>query len=120
MRLGSLEAGGTKMVMGIMDESMKILRSFSCPTRVPDETMKDVLSFFEGEELDAFGIAAFGPVDLHPDSPTYGSWHGAIFRCLKQCRKRFMSPAPSTPTSTRPRWPKYAWAPRQVFKIVCT
>lgn len=73
MRLGSLEAGGTKMVMGVMDESMKILRSSSCPTRMPEETMKDVLSFFEGEELDAFGIATFGPVDLHPESPSYGN-----------------------------------------------
>ena len=61
------------MEMGVMDESMKILRSCYCPTRMPEETMKDVLSFFEGEELDAFGIATFGPVDLHPESPSYGN-----------------------------------------------
>lgn len=73
MRLGALEAGGTKMVMGVMDENMKILRSSSCPTRMPDETMRDVLAFFEGEALDAFGIATFGPVDLNPSSPGFGS-----------------------------------------------
>ena len=73
MLLGTLEAGGTKMVMGIADESMKMLRTFSCPTRSPEETMKDVLGFFENEKIDAMGIATFGPVDLNLSSPTYGS-----------------------------------------------
>ncbi len=72
MLLGTLEAGGTKMVMGICDENMNILRSSSCATRMPEETMKDILAFFEGEKLDAMGIATFGPVDLHPESETYG------------------------------------------------
>ncbi|NLD51701.1 MAG: ROK family protein [Clostridiales bacterium] len=73
MLLGALEAGGTKMVMGIADEQGRILRSSSCPTRLPDETTEDILDFFEGEKLDALGIATFGPADLNPASPTYGS-----------------------------------------------
>lgn len=60
------------MVMGIADENMNILRSYSCPTRTPEDTVKDILSFFENEDISAMGIATFGPVDLHPHSPTYG------------------------------------------------
>ncbi len=72
MRLGSLEAGGTKMVMGVVDGDGRILKQASCPTRLPDETLQDILAFFEGEDLSAMGIATFGPVDLQPHSPTYG------------------------------------------------
>ena len=72
MRLGSLEAGGTKMVMGVLDGEGNILKQASCATRLPDETLHDILAFFEGERLDAMGIATFGPADLQPASPTYG------------------------------------------------
>lgn len=72
MRLGTLEAGGTKMVMGVCGEDMSLLRSSVCPTGTPEETMKEVLAFFEGEKLDAMGIATFGPVHLDPSSPLYG------------------------------------------------
>lgn len=73
MRLGALEAGGTKMVMGLADGKGRILRSMSCQTRLPEETLPEILAFFEGEQLDAFGIASFGPLDLNPASPHYGS-----------------------------------------------
>lgn len=73
MRLGALEAGGTKMVMGLADGEGRILRSMSCQTRLPEETLPEILAFFEGEQLDAFGIASFGPLDLNPASPHYGS-----------------------------------------------
>lgn len=84
MRLGSLEAGGTKMVMGVLDGDGQILKQASCATRLPEETMADVLAFFKGDRLDAMGIASFGPVDLQKQSPTYGhithtpklSWRG--------------------------------------------
>lgn len=73
MRLGALEAGGTKMVMGVLDENMKILSSTSCPTRLPAETMQDVTAFFANESIDALGIASFGPVNLNKQSDTFGS-----------------------------------------------
>ncbi|MDO5022074.1 MAG: ROK family protein [Eubacteriales bacterium] len=73
MRYGALEAGGTKMVMGVLNENMEVVRSTACPTRPPDETMEDILAFFEGEKLDAMGIATFGPVNLDMDSPEYGN-----------------------------------------------
>ncbi len=73
MRLGSLEAGGTKMVMGLLDEQGRILKSASCPTRLPAETMPEIIAFFEQEKVDALGIASFGPIDLHAGTPRFGS-----------------------------------------------
>ena len=73
MLLGSLEAGGTKMVMGLLDEKGGILRSGNCATRQPEETMQDILAFFASERIDAMGIATFGPVDLREGSPTFGA-----------------------------------------------
>lgn len=73
MLLGTLEAGGTKMVMGLADEKGRIIRSASCPTRLPEDTLPDILAFFRGQKLDALGIATFGPVDLDPQSPSYGN-----------------------------------------------
>jgi fructokinase len=73
MLLGTLEAGGTKMVMGLADEKGRIIRSASCKTRLPEETLPDILAFFKGQPLDALGVATFGPVDLDPQSRGYGS-----------------------------------------------
>ena len=73
MLLGTLEAGGTKMVMGLADEEGRIIRSASCPTRLPEDTLPDILAFFRGQKLDALGIATFGPVDLDPKSPSFGN-----------------------------------------------
>jgi hypothetical protein len=39
----------------------------------PDETMPQVLEFFQKYDLNAIGIGSFGPVDLNVHSPTYGS-----------------------------------------------
>jgi fructokinase len=73
---GGVEGGGTKfkMVLGngpgdIVDESL-------IPTTTPEETIGRVIEFFRRPRpevtLKALGIASFGPLDLDPDSPTYG------------------------------------------------
>jgi fructokinase len=70
--LGAIEAGGTKFVcaVGTGPEDLE-LRSF--PTTSPAATMELVLGFFRNHPgLRAIGIGSFGPVDLHPESPTYG------------------------------------------------
>ena len=73
MLLGTLEAGGTKMVMGLADAQGNILSRASCPTRLPEETLEDIIRFFAPHPIDALGIASFGPVDLRPESPTFGN-----------------------------------------------
>lgn len=72
MRLGALEAGGTKMVCSIGDETGRVFSRVSYPTLSPAETMPKLISFFRDEGIEALGVGSFGPVDLHEDSPTYG------------------------------------------------
>ena len=70
---GALEAGGTKMVLAIMDEGGETLEKCSLPTRTPEETMPEMIAFFRKYPILALGIGCFGPLDLNPASPAYGS-----------------------------------------------
>ena len=72
MKIGALEAGGTKMVCAVGQEDGTILEQISIPTTTPEETIPRILSYFRGKEIEARGVAAFGPVDVKPDSPSYG------------------------------------------------
>ena len=71
---GGVEAGGTKFVCGI-GTGPEDLRLGWFPTTSPEATVASVAAFFReqaGAQIDAVGIASFGPVDLHPESPTFG------------------------------------------------
>ncbi len=72
MVFGSIEAGGTKFVCGIGTENGEILEKITIPTTTPDETLSQVVEFFETKKIEALGIGSFGPVDLNPESSTYG------------------------------------------------
>lgn len=72
MRIGALEGGGTKMVLAIGDENGNILDRVSIPTETPDITMPKMIQYFKDANIDALGIATFGPIDLDRKSPTYG------------------------------------------------
>jgi len=64
MRLGSIEAGGTKMICAVVSEDGEILKRMSVPTKRPEETLPLMHAFFEENEVDCLGIACFGPIDL--------------------------------------------------------
>ena len=72
MKLGALEAGGTKMVCAIGDETGKIFEQTSIPTTTPDETISACIDYFKDKDIEALGIACFGPIDLDRNSSTYG------------------------------------------------
>lgn len=72
MRIGAIEAGGTKFICGIGDEDGRIGEQISFPTRHPDETMPQVIDYFRGKGVQALGIGSFGPIDVRKDSPAYG------------------------------------------------
>ena len=72
MRLGGLEAGGTKMVMCVGDENGEIFEQMSIPTKTPAETVPEIIKWFSDKNIDALGIGCFGPIDVLPESPTYG------------------------------------------------
>lgn len=72
MLFGALEAGGTKMVCAIVDDKGNILKEQSFPTKLPEETIPELVEYFKNEKADALGIACFGPIDLNRESKTYG------------------------------------------------
>ncbi|MEO0541955.1 MAG: ROK family protein, partial [Cyanobacteria bacterium P01_A01_bin.105] len=74
---GAIEAGGTKFVCAVGTGPDNIQDLVRIPTITPTETISQVVDFFKKqnnkrETLQAIGVGAFGPVDTHPDSPTFG------------------------------------------------
>ena len=72
MRIGALEAGGTKMVCAIGNEKGEISEKISIPTRTPETTMPEMIQWFKARKIETLGIGCFGPIDPDKDSPTYG------------------------------------------------
>lgn len=72
MRIGALEAGGTKMVCAVGNERGEIEKRISIPTRTPQETMPEMIGFFKEEQVEALGIGCFGPINPVKGTPTYG------------------------------------------------
>lgn len=72
LRLGAIEMGGTKMVCAIGNEKGEILERKVFDTTEAEETMLSLYDYFKDKNIDALGIASFGPIDLNTDSKTYG------------------------------------------------
>ncbi len=72
LKLGALEAGGTKMVCAIGDETGRIFEQISIPTRTPEETIPELTAYFKERGVEALGIGCFGPIELDRRSPKYG------------------------------------------------
>jgi fructokinase len=74
---GCIEAGGTKVIVAIVDGACVIRDSIRIPTEGPEETIGVALDWMEQAAhrhggLSAVGIASFGPADLDVASPTWG------------------------------------------------
>jgi fructokinase len=74
---GGIEAGGTKFVCTVGSGPQDIRATIKYPTTQPGETIRTAVEFFQSQQhahgpLAAIGVAAFGPLDPHRDSPTYG------------------------------------------------
>lgn len=87
---GGLEAGGTKFICVVGDGSDSIVDSERIEVTGPGETIPAAVAFFRraldrGIELEAIGIGSFGPLELRPGHPRFGSilstpkpgWSGA-------------------------------------------
>ncbi|MBD2872172.1 ROK family protein [Paenibacillus arenilitoris] len=72
MRIGAIEAGGTKFVCGIGNENGTIEDRISFPTERPERVMEQVVAYFKDKGAEAIGIGTFGPIDIDPASATYG------------------------------------------------
>lgn len=72
MRIGGIEAGGTKMVCAVGDEKGELFERVTIPTRQPEETFEEMIRYFSDKQIEALGIGCFGQVDLNRSSATYG------------------------------------------------
>ena len=75
---GGVEAGGTKFVCVIGTATGEIVETQRVEVTGPDETLDATIDFFrraiaKGRRLDAIGIGSFGPIELRPGHPRYGS-----------------------------------------------
>ncbi len=74
MMYGGIEAGGTKWVCAVTENPGQLAETETFPTTSPDETLSRAIGFFtRSGPVDAVGVGAFGPLDLHMSSPTWGS-----------------------------------------------
>lgn len=75
MLIGGIEAGGTKIVCGmaeVQEGNIQVKDRIQLPTTTAEEVLPAMISYFQKFPIEALGIASFGPLDLHPQSPTYG------------------------------------------------
>jgi len=75
---GAVEAGGTKFVCLVGTGPDDVRDRIRLTTSTPENTLAETLRFFRNAQdrfgaLAAVGIASFGPVDLRPESPTFGT-----------------------------------------------
>ncbi len=90
--IGAVEAGGTKFVVALAREDGTVLAQSRIPTQTPAECFPALAEFFRNAAaahgpIAAFGVASFGPIDIDPASPAYGTftttpkpgWAGARF-----------------------------------------
>ena len=91
--IGAIEAGGTKFVVALARPDGTILAEARIPTETPATCFPAMAQFFrtaaaEHGKIAAFGVASFGPIDIDPASPAYGTftttpkpgWSGARFQ----------------------------------------
>lgn len=76
--LAAIEAGGTKFQLAVGYGSREYLRRLRVDTGDPVVTLSACADFFQQAQADygeivALGIAAFGPIDLNINSPSYGA-----------------------------------------------
>jgi fructokinase len=71
-RLAAVEGGGTTFVVAIASDPTTVLERAEFPTTTPKDTLRKCCEWLASRHYDALGVACFGPLDLKPDSPTFG------------------------------------------------
>ncbi|BDZ32329.1 ROK family protein [Lactiplantibacillus sp. WILCCON 0030] len=71
-KLGSIEAGGTKFILAVADETYKISAKKRIPTEDPATTLAGCIAFFKENPVDAIGLGSFGPIGIKQGTADYG------------------------------------------------
>ncbi|GAA1511466.1 fructokinase [Agromyces terreus] len=75
--IAGVETGGTKIICGVADAAAPdlLVDVVEFPTTTPIESGERIRGYLEhwGDRIDRVGVASFGPLDLDPGSPTFGS-----------------------------------------------
>jgi fructokinase len=84
---GAIELGGSKVLCAVGSSHEALEDELRIETRDPESTLRDVEQFFarHASKLAGLGIASFGPLELDPSRPRWGSmlatpkpgWSGA-------------------------------------------
>ncbi|MEM9180496.1 MAG: ROK family protein [Pseudomonadota bacterium] len=80
--VAAIDAGGTSFKCALVDAKSRVLKAWSVPTMDPDETLAACADTFQSAIAHqsakpvALGIASFGPVEIDPSSPRYGTITG--------------------------------------------
>jgi fructokinase len=70
---GTVELGGTKTLVATGTTPDDLTSPRRIPTEDPETTLGLVVEQLAGEAIEAVGVASFGPIELRPDHPGYGS-----------------------------------------------
>jgi fructokinase len=73
---GGVETGGTWCVCALGTGPGQLVAHDRFPTGTPEATIERIVAFFASDAHPApaaIGLGSFGPVDVDPDSPTWGS-----------------------------------------------
>lgn len=114
---GGMEGGGTKFVCAVGTGPDEIIAETRFPTTTPEETLDQAIAFFKKYRLAGIGLAPFGPLDLNPASPGYGSitatpktgWSNADI--LGTFRKNFDLPMAFDLDVNAAAFGEFAWVP---------
>lgn len=114
---GGMEGGGTKFVCAVGTGPDEIIAETRFPTTTPEETLEQAIAFFKKYKLAGIGLAPFGPLDLNPASPGYGSitatpkpgWSNA--NILGTFRKQFDLPMAFDLDVNAAAFGEFTWVP---------
>ena len=70
---GAVEIGGThtNLAVGVTPDDLMAREEFN--TTLPEDTLQRIIGYFAEHPVDAVGVACFGPLQLGPGHPSYGT-----------------------------------------------
>lgn len=93
MLIGSVELGGTRFICTVSDDNYQIVDKRHFITDTPNLTLAKIIEYFRQYDIQALGVATFGPLELRKDKAGFGNittsphltWQNTpLYKILKQ------------------------------------